>query len=74
MELLSIIVPCFNEEATVESFYARTSAVCAALPEIRVEYIFVDDGSRDQSLNKRNMVAEGDRDELCIALSLTFGQ
>ena len=27
MELLSIIVPCFNEEATVESFYARTSAV-----------------------------------------------
>ena len=26
MELLSIIVPCYNEEATVEQFFARASA------------------------------------------------
>lgn len=74
MELLSIIVPCFNEEATVESFYARTSAVCAALPEIRVEYIFVDDGSRDQTLPLLKKLAEGDSAVRWLALSRNFGK
>ena len=50
MGLLSIIVPCCNEEAAVGAFYARTSAVCAKLPAVDVEYIFVDDGSADGTL------------------------
>ena len=60
MELLSIIVPCFNEEAAVETFYTHTSAVCETLPEIRVEYIFVDDGSRDGTLSVVKKLAERD--------------
>ena len=50
MELLSIIVPCFNEEAAVEQFFARASAVCAGLPDIRVEYIF----ARTQNFSTKN--------------------
>ncbi|MBD5134203.1 MAG: glycosyltransferase family 2 protein [Clostridiales bacterium] len=50
MELLSIVVPCYNEEAAVETFYRAASAVCASLPDVGVEYIFVDDGSTDRTL------------------------
>ena len=51
MALLSLIVPCCNEEDTVERFYAETAAVCAALDGVEVEYIFVDDGSTDGTLD-----------------------
>ena len=74
MELLSIIVPCFNEEATVETFYAHTSAVCAKLPDIRVEYIFVDDGSRDRTLAILKGLAEKDSAVRWLALSRNFGK
>ncbi len=74
MELLSIIVPCFNEEAAVETFYTHTSAVCETLPEIRVEYIFVDDGSRDGTLSVIKKLAERDGAVRWLALSRNFGK
>ena len=51
MALLSIIVPCYNEEATVNAFYARASAVCATLEGAETEFLFVDDGSTDGTLD-----------------------
>ena len=74
MELLSVIVPCFNEEATVEGFFARTSAVCAALPDIRTEYIFVDDGSRDGTLALVKELAARDSRVRWLAFSRNFGK
>ena len=40
MELLSIVVPCWNEEAGLARFYAETAAVCAGLAAA-VEFIQV---------------------------------
>ena len=74
MELLSIIVPCFNEEAAVEQFYARTSAVCAGLPQVRVEYIFVDDGSRDGTLGILRGLAAVHPEVRYLAFSRNFGK
>ena len=74
MELLSVIVPCFNEEATVKGFFARTSAVCAALPDIRTEYIFVDDGSRDGTLALVKELAARDSRVRWLAFSRNFGK
>ena len=74
MERLSIIVPCFNEEDTVEQFYARTSAVCAALPEVETEYIFVDDGSRDGTLAILRALAAEHPAVRYLALSRNFGK
>ena len=73
MELLSIIVPCFNEAEAIEKFYTETSAVCAALPDTRVEYIFVDDGSRDGTLSILRALAERDGAVRWLSFSRNFG-
>lgn len=73
MELLSIVVPCYNEEAGLARFYAETSAVCAGLDAV-VEFIFVDDGSRDGTLAALKGLAERDGRVRWLALSRNFGK
>lgn len=73
MELLSIIVPCYNEEAALARFYDAASAVCRTL-DTRVEFIFVDDGSRDSTLAALKGLAERDGQVRWLALSRNFGK
>ena len=49
MELLSIVVPCFNEEATIPIFYDTVEKIKGKI-DAEVEYCFVDDGSKDNTL------------------------
>ena len=49
MELLSIVVPCFNEEATIPIFFFFLEKIKKQIPA-EVEYCFIDDGSRDRTL------------------------
>lgn len=73
MDRLSIVVPCYNEEAGLARFYAETSAVCAGLDAV-VEFIFVDDGSRDGTLAALKGLAERDGRVRWLALSRNFGK
>lgn len=72
MALLSIIVPCYNEEAALGPFYERTSVVCAGLGA-DVEYIFVDDGSSDGTLPRLKQLGK-ERGVRWLALSRNFGK
>ena len=74
MALLSIVVPCYNEEATVETFYAHTSAVCAGLDGVDVEFIFVDDGSTDRTLELLRRLAEEKPGVRWLSFSRNFGK
>ena len=74
MALLSIIVPCYNEEAAVEAFYARASAVCAALPGTQAELLFVDDGSSDRTLDILRALAAAHPGVRWLSLSRNFGK
>lgn len=47
---LSIIVPCYNEEESIDIFYNELQKIQREIIEYRFEYIFVDDGSNDNSL------------------------
>ena len=44
LSLVSVVAPVYNEDATIEEFYAR---VCAALDGLPFELVLVDDGSTD---------------------------
>ena len=62
MKLISIVVPCYNEEAVLPLFYPEITRVAGTLPEYRFEFLFVDDGSRDDTLKVlKKMAAEDER-------------
>lgn len=71
--MLSIIVPCYNEQESVPLFYA---AVQDLKPQInqRLEYIFVDDGSTDETLPELRQLAERDSSVRYISFSRNFGK
>lgn len=72
-EVLTVIVPVFNEAAGLAVFWSRLSAVLEALP-LRIEVLFVDDGSRDDSLAVIMALAETDERVGYLALSRNFGK
>lgn len=50
MEKLSIVVPCYNEEATIPIFYRTVEKIRNQI-NAEVEYCFIDDGSKDKTLS-----------------------
>ena len=48
-KLLSIVIPCYNEEEVIAETIKRLKAFAVDLKNLDVEFIFVDDGSRDQT-------------------------
>lgn len=57
---LSIIVPVFNEELTIEQFYKEIDSVCRLISGKTVEIIFVNDGSSDNTKSKLDIISEKD--------------
>ena len=74
MALLSIIVPCYNEEAAVGTFFTHASAVCGGLGGIDTEYIFVDDGSTDGTLDILRALAADHPEVRWLSFSRNFGK
>ncbi|PZS12159.1 MAG: glycosyltransferase [Solirubrobacterales bacterium] len=68
--LLSVVAPVYNEEATIDQFYAR---VCGALDGLRFELVLVDDGSNDGSAAALDRLAEADPRVRIVYLSRNFG-
>ena len=55
MKKLSVIVPCYNEEAVLPAFYEAITKVAASCSAYDFELLFVNDGSRD---NTQNIIEE----------------
>ena len=49
-EVISVVVPCFNEEESIPLFLDRILKVEASMPTVSFELIFIDDGSTDKTL------------------------
>ncbi len=70
LELLSVVAPVYNEEATLEEFYERT---CRALDGVPFELVLVDDGSTDSSPQILSRLATDDPRVRVVCLSRNFG-
>lgn len=73
MYKLSIIVPCYNEEETVEIFYQETQKVIKQL-QCEYEFIFVNDGSKDKTLQKLRFLSQKDANVRYLSFSRNFGK
>ncbi len=71
--VVSIVVPVFNESAGLARFDTRLSAVCDHLDR-SVEVVYVDDGSRDGSLDVLMEIAGRDERVTVVALARNVGQ
>ena len=70
---ISCVVPCFNEEAIVSLFYEEAVKALAQV-DGRVEFIFVDDGSKDNTLETLRRLAQADGRVRYISFSRNFGK
>ncbi|MFP4004078.1 MAG: glycosyltransferase family 2 protein [Alphaproteobacteria bacterium] len=69
---LSVIVPCFNEEAVIAETHARLKQVLGGLVPA-YEILYVDDGSRDATRERLRELQAGDSHVRVLALSRNFG-
>ena len=70
---LSIVVPCFNEEACLTELHQRLSAAARSAAAKDYELVLVNDGSRDGSWEAMQRLAEADRNLVAINLSRNHG-
>lgn len=73
MKKISVIVPMYFEEAVVSECYKRLKEVLTNLNDYNYEIIFVDDGSRDQTLSILEKIAMVDKNIKVISFSRNFG-
>lgn len=72
--LISIVVPCYNEEPTLHILYEELNKVTAAMTEYEFEYVFVNDGSRDKTLSILKEMASNDKKVKYVSFSRNFGK
>jgi polyisoprenyl-phosphate glycosyltransferase len=70
---LSIVVPCYNEEACLEMLHARISAAAQAAVGQDYEIVLINDGSRDASWKVMQRLSGGDPRLVAINLSRNHG-
>lgn len=71
--LVSIVIPCFNEEDVITETYTRLLKLVDSIPSYDFEFVFVDDGSRDHTLELLRNVATSDPKVRVIVFSRNFG-
>ncbi len=74
MEKISVVVPCYNEEKSLPLFYEAINKVSKKMKKIDFEFLFVNDGSSDNTLNICKKLAKKDKRVKYISFSRNFGK
>ena len=73
MDKITIIVPCYNEQEVLEKFYTEVSHVLNEIPGCEFTYLFVNDGSRDNTLSLLQALSAREAAVNYLSLSRNFG-
>ncbi len=76
MKLLSVIVPCYNEEENIRDFYNELlkNTLFFEKKEIEVELIYIDDGSKDHTVEEIRKLHDEDGRVHMVSFSRNFGK
>ena len=78
MKLVSVVVPCYNEEEVLPMFYEEiikvTNGMSEKWPELTFEFLFINDGSKDRTLEIFRELADKDKRVRYISFSRNFGK
>lgn len=74
MKKISILIPAYNEEAVLDKLYRRLDKLGKSMPGYQLEFFFVNDGSRDNTMALIRGFAERDKRVSFINLSRNFGK
>lgn len=73
-EKISIIVPCYNEEEALPIFYKEINRVSKEMKSVDFEFLFINDGSRDKTLDILRDLSKKDKRVRFISFSRNFGK
>ena len=73
-EKISIIVPCYNEEDSLPIFYKEINKISKEMDEVNFEFLFINDGSKDKTLDILKDLARKDDRVRFISFSRNFGK
>ncbi|MPW26751.1 glycosyltransferase [Alkalibaculum sp. M08DMB] len=71
---ISLIIPCYNEEESIDLLYKEICLVLEELKRFDIEIIFVDDGSKDNTLDRILKISEEDNKVKYVSFSRNFGK
>ena len=74
MDTITVVVPCYNEEDVLKNFYAEITKVASEMQKVKFEIIFIDDGSKDKTLDIIKDYLKLDSRVKYISFSWTFGK
>ena len=73
MKKISIIIPCYNEEPTIPYFYEEINKISEQM-KVNFEFIFVNDGSKDKTIDVIKKYSKKDKRVKYIHFSRNFGK
>jgi Glycosyltransferases involved in cell wall biogenesis len=74
MSLISIVIPCYNEEEALPVYYREMSRIMKEMADTEFELLFVDDGSTDRTLGILKEMNENDARCRYLSFSRNFGK
>ena len=73
-KLLSIVVPAYNEQESLPLFYQAIKEIETQLTDVNIELLFIDDGSRDKTLDVIKKLNSQDSRVHYVSFSRNFGK
>ncbi|OCT16100.1 glycosyl hydrolase [Paenibacillus pectinilyticus] len=74
MKGVTVLIPSYNEQEVLHQLYARLTDVVASLHHYKFEFLFINDGSKDNTLQIIMSLAENDQRISYVSLSRNFGK